>query len=87
MRADLYEDKDDLVLKAELPGVGKDRFDVRLEGDMLRIETEKKVGEQTRERTYLSERDFGGLSRTLSRFRSLLMRPKHQPLLRTGYPR
>jgi len=44
--------------------VGKSGFDVRLDGEMIQIEAEKKVGEQTREYTYLPGRVFSRLSRT-----------------------
>lgn len=65
---DVYEAKDELIVKAELPGVSKDSFDIRLDGDTLRIEAEKK-GEEMQvdaDRSYLCEREFGRYSRTLS---------------------
>jgi HSP20 family protein len=67
MRLDVQEIGDELVVKAELPGVGKEGFGVTIEGDMLRIEAEKKAEEEVKERTYyLCERHFGKFSRTLS---------------------
>ncbi len=64
---DVHEAGDDLVVKAELPGVGKEGFGVTIEGDMLRIEAEKKAEEETKEGAYyLRERHFGKFSRALS---------------------
>ena len=55
---DLYEEKDKLVVKTELPGINKEDLDITLEGDRLTIKAEKKeeVNEDathhTRERYY-----------------------------------
>ena len=38
---DMYEEKDELVVKAELPGVQKEGLDISLEGDILLIKAEK----------------------------------------------
>ena len=56
--ADLYEEKGELVMKTELPGIDKKDLDITLEGDRLTIKAEKKeeVNEDathhTRERYY-----------------------------------
>ncbi len=64
---DVHETGDDLVVKAELPGVGKEGFEITVDGDVLRIEAEKKAEEETKEATYyLRERHFGKFTRTLS---------------------
>lgn len=39
---DLYEEKDDIVVKAELPGMEKDNIEVNLSDDRLTIKGEKK---------------------------------------------
>ena len=39
---DLYEEKDDIVVKAELPGMVKDNIEVNLSDDRLTIKGEKK---------------------------------------------
>jgi len=44
---DVYEEKDQLVMKTELPGIDKKDVDVSLEGDRLTIKAEKK--EEVRE--------------------------------------
>ncbi len=56
---EIQEEDKELVVKAELPGMGKRDLDVRLDGDVLTIKAEKKTGKETgegketaRERTY-----------------------------------
>ncbi|MFC1956424.1 Hsp20/alpha crystallin family protein [Chloroflexota bacterium] len=55
---DIYEEKDQLVMKAELPGIDQKDLDITLEGDRLTIKAEKteEVKEDathhTRERYY-----------------------------------
>jgi HSP20 family protein len=67
MRLDVQEVGDELVVKAELPGVGKNGFTITIEGEELHIEAEKKTGEEVKEWTYyLRERHFGKFSRALS---------------------
>jgi len=44
---DIYEEKDQLVMKTELPGIDKKDIDISLEGDRLTITAEKK--EETKE--------------------------------------
>jgi HSP20 family molecular chaperone IbpA len=67
MSLDVHEAGDELVVKAELPGVGKEGFEITVDGDVLRIEAEKKAGEEKKEATYyMRERHFGRFSRTLS---------------------
>lgn len=66
---DMYEEKDELVVKAELPGVEKEGLDISLEGDMLHIKAEKKEEkEETDEETkyYACERYYGSYHRSVS---------------------
>ena len=55
---DIYEEKDQLVMKTELPGIDKKDLDISLEGDRLTIKAEKKeevkedATHHTRERYY-----------------------------------
>ncbi|MFC2004878.1 Hsp20/alpha crystallin family protein [Chloroflexota bacterium] len=64
---DVYREKDDLVVKAELPGIHKKDLDISLEDDVLTIKAEKKKEEVTEEATYYSsERHFGQYSRTIA---------------------
>lgn len=66
-RVDMIEDKDELIVKAELPGVSKDSLDISIDGDMLTIKAEKKLEEFSEDATYYTcERSFGKLTRTLT---------------------
>ena len=63
---DVYEDKDDLVVKAEIPGLLKDELDVSVTGRMLTVKGEKKKEEEINEKDYYRcERAFGSFSRTV----------------------
>ncbi len=63
---DLYEEKDDIVVKAELPGLEKEDIEVNLSDNRLTIRGEKKQEEEVkRENYYRSERSYGSFSRTL----------------------
>ena len=54
----IYEEKDQLVMKAELPGINREDLDITVEGDRLTIKAEKKEEvkeedtDRTRERYY-----------------------------------
>ena len=63
---DLYEEKDDIVVKAELPGMEKDNIEVNLSDRRLTIKGEKKQEEEVKkEGYYRSERSYGSFVRTL----------------------
>jgi HSP20 family protein len=63
---DLYEEKDDIVVKAELPGIDKDNIEVNLTDHTLTIKGEKKKEEEIKEENYYrSERSYGSFVRTL----------------------
>ena len=63
---DLYEEKDEIVVKAELPGMEKDNIEVNLSDDRLTIKGEKKKEEEIKkENYYRSERSYGSFVRTL----------------------
>ena len=63
---DLFEEKDDIVVKAELPGMDKDNVDVNLTDHTLTIKGEKKKEEEVKEENYYrSERSYGSFLRTL----------------------
>jgi HSP20 family protein len=63
---DLYEEKDDIVIKAELPGIDKNNIEVNLTDHMLTIKGEKKKEEEVKEENYYrSERSYGSFVRTL----------------------
>jgi HSP20 family protein len=64
---DIHEEKDKLVVKAELPGVAKDDLEITLDENTLRIQAEKKHEEVTEGTDYYAcERHFGRYSRLIS---------------------
>lgn len=63
---DLYEEKDDIVVKAELPGIEKDNIEVNLTDHTLTIKGEKKKEEEIKEENYYrAERSYGSFLRTI----------------------
>ena len=63
---DVYEEKDDIVVKAELPGLTKDDIEVNVTDHQLTLKGEKKKKEETKEDDYYRcERSFGSFSRVL----------------------
>ncbi len=63
---DVFEEKDDIVVKAELPGMEKDNIEVNLTDHTLTIKGEKKKEEEVKgENYYRAERSYGSFLRTL----------------------
>lgn len=63
---DMFEDGDDLVVKAELPGMKKEDINVDLNDDLLTISGEKKSEDRTeRVDFHRVERTFGSFTRRL----------------------
>ncbi|MFC2005388.1 Hsp20/alpha crystallin family protein [Chloroflexota bacterium] len=63
---DMYEEKDQLVIKTELPGISEKNLEVTLEGDVLTIKAEKKE-EVTEDATHHTrERYYGKYIRSMS---------------------
>ena len=63
---DLYEEKDEIVVKAELPGMEKNDVEVNLSDHHLTIKGEKKKEEEVKEENYYrSERSYGSFLRSL----------------------
>lgn len=63
---DIYEEKDDIVLKAELPGMTKDDIEVNVTDHQLTLKGEKKKEEEVKEDNYYRcERSFGSFSRVV----------------------
>jgi HSP20 family protein len=63
---DLFEEKDDIVVKAEIPGMDKDNIEVNLSDHTLTIKGEKKKAEEVKEKDYYrAERSYGSFIRTL----------------------
>ena len=62
----VFEEKDDIVVKAELPGIEKDNIQVNLTDHTLTIKGEKKKEEEVKEENYYrAERSYGSFLRTL----------------------
>ncbi len=63
---DVYEDKDDVVLKAELPGLSKEDINVQVSDSSVTIKGEKKREEEVKEQDYYRcERSYGTFARTI----------------------
>lgn len=64
---DVYEEKDAVVVKAELPGMKKEDVEVNLAGETLTIKGEKKEGKEVKEDDYYRrERSYGSFLRTVA---------------------
>lgn len=63
---DVFEEKDEVVVKAELPGLSKDDVQVQITGSVLTLKGEKKKKEEVKEEDYyFCERSRGSFSRSL----------------------
>jgi len=61
---DIYDDKDKLVIKADLPGMAQKDIDVSVEDDVLGIKGEKKKETEVKEDNfYRVERAYGSFER------------------------
>lgn len=64
---DMYDRKNDIVLKAELPGVEKDNIDLTITKDSITLKGEVKKEEEVKEEEYYSyERSYGAFTRTIA---------------------
>jgi HSP20 family protein len=64
---DIFEDDNEVVLKAELPGVSKEDLEVDVTEDAITISGEKKKEEKVERKDYYRlERSFGSFSRSFS---------------------
>ena len=64
---DLYEDTDNLIVKAELPGTKREEIDISVHDGTLTISGERKYEEKNQDaEPYRSERFFGRFHRTLA---------------------
>ncbi len=62
---DIFEDGDDVVVKAEIPGIKKEDLDVTITENSLTISGEKKQEEEVKEKDYHRiERSYGSFSRS-----------------------
>jgi HSP20 family protein len=64
---DIFQDKDNLVLRAEVPGVDKDAIDVRVENGVLTLQGERKSdADVADENAFRRERIFGRFARSFT---------------------
>lgn len=64
---DIFETKDNVVLKAELPGVEKKDFSIEVKDNLLTLKGERKFEKETREENYYRmERAYGSFSRSFT---------------------
>lgn len=63
---DIFEEGDNIVVKADLPGLSKDDINITLVDDVMTISGEKRMEETTHEKNYYAhERSYGKFSRTI----------------------
>ena len=65
-RTDMYEERGELVVNAELPGIKSEDLDVRLEGDTLTIKAEKKAEVEEDATHHARERYYGQYYRSVT---------------------
>jgi HSP20 family protein len=64
---DIFQDKDNVVVKVELPGIKKEEISISMHEGMLTISGERKLEEETKEgETYRRERFHGKFHRSLA---------------------
>src|SRR5262245_16868162 len=64
---DVFDNKDEIVLKAELPGLGPDDIDIEVDDNVLTVKGERKFEEKVEEgRYYRLERAYGSFARSLT---------------------
>lgn len=63
---DIYDSKDNILVKADIPGLSKDDIDVTVQADTLIIKGEKKQEKETREKDHVrTERYYGSFQRAI----------------------
>ena len=63
---DVYQDKDQFTVVAEVPGMKKEELEISLNGDTLTISGERKTEEKGDDHRFRSERFFGRFQRSLT---------------------
>jgi HSP20 family protein len=62
---DIHETENELVLKADLPGINEKDIDIRVENNMLTVRGERSFSHEVKEDNYLRiERSYGSFSRS-----------------------
>lgn len=63
---DIFDSKDNILVKADIPGLSKDDIDVTVQGDTLIIRGEKKQEKEVKEKDYArTERFYGNFQRAI----------------------
>jgi HSP20 family protein len=66
-KVDIFENKDHLILEAELPGMTQDDFDLSFENNILTLKGERKFEKKTDEGNYHRvERSYGAFARSFT---------------------
>lgn len=64
---DIFEEGNEVIVKAELPGMNKDDIDVNISDDVITISGEKKSEERVEKKDYFRiERSHGSFSRSMT---------------------
>jgi HSP20 family protein len=64
---DMYEEENEVVVKAEMPGMTKDDIEITLSDATLMLKGEKKKEEEVKEKDYYRcEREYGSFLRTVA---------------------
>ena len=64
---DVVDTKEDVVVKASVPGIKPEDIDITITGDVLTIKGETKAEQKTEDANYIrQERRYGAFERTLS---------------------
>ena len=64
---DVFEEKESLVVKADLPGMKEDEVDISIQGDMLVLRGERKHESEAKEKGfYRCERVYGTFQRAVA---------------------
>jgi HSP20 family protein len=65
--ADIFENDNEVVVKAELPGMAAKDIDIKLENNVLTLRGERKFEKEAKEENYHRvEREYGSFSRVFS---------------------
>jgi len=63
---DIYDSKDSILVKADIPGMKKEEIDVSVHNDCLIIKGEKKQEKEIKEKDFVrTERFYGSFNRTI----------------------
>ena len=64
---DIFEDRNEIVVRAELPGIKQEDIDIELTGDTLTLKGERKFEDAERKDSYVRmERSYGEFQRSFT---------------------